>query len=151
MIPLILESITYKIILICLLIYRLGLNFQGIGSSLMALLTSLSNCLVLEKLFLFDNDPNQHRELIWDHPSGTADLVAQFATKMKRLIAFCIVFFQFNPILVKRISARLAEVVPARSAFWFHVDRNRPDFIDVPPVHYFQLIEPNYSLPLPKF
>jgi len=116
----------------------------------MALLGSLSKCLVLERLFLFDNDPHQHSELIWDHPSGTADVLAKFAAKMKRLVAFAIVFFQFNPILVKRINTRLEKVVQARPALWFHVDRN-PPFIYVPLVHYFQLIFPKYSLPLPMF
>lgn len=112
----------------------------------------LQSFFVLERLFLFDNDPIQHHELGWIHPTETADVVVQFATKMKRLLAFCVEFYQLNPALVEEIRSRIVEeVVPARPNLWFHVDREEPDVADVPPIHYFGLIEPNYSLPLPKF
>ena len=107
----------------------------------------LKSFLVLERLFLFDNAPIQRRELGWIHPTETADVVVQFATKMKRLLAVCVEFFQFNPALVEEIRSRIVEeVVPARSNLWFHVDRKRPYVADVPPIHYFGLIEPNYSV-----
>ncbi len=119
----------------------------------MILLGSLLKCFhVLERLFLFDNAPIQRRELVWNHPTETADVVVQFATKMKRLLAFCVELYQFNPALVDEIRTRIVEeIVPERSHLWFHVDRERPNLADVPPIHYFGLIEPNYCLPLPKF
>lgn len=98
-----------------------------------------------------------------DHPF--TEFVVQFAKKMERLVALCIVFFnrrhsgghsdccsccscyydddEPTDALMEQINRRMAEeVLPTRPALWFHLGSDIPNATDpdVPLIHYREMI-----------
>lgn len=91
-----------------------------------------------------------------DHP--LTESIINFAQKMERLVALCLVFHRLgddnarddckddvdddaNHALMEKINQRMEEeVLPKRSALWFHLDSEFPYVTDVPLIHYQELI-----------
>lgn len=70
-----------------------------------------------------------------------ADFLLQFALKMKRLVALCIVSPLFDENVMQDISIYIARnVVPVRKALWFYIGDEWPTRgdPDVPGIHYNQ-------------
>lgn len=80
-------------------------------------------------------------------------MLVQFAMKMKRLVAFCIVSGQLDGTLMNDISFRIVEtVVPLRPALWAHLGAGWPDRSDpdVPAIHFNEtMIDHDFYFPPP--
>lgn len=84
--------------------------------------------------------------------SKMADFVVQFALKIKRLVALCIVSPLLDGVVMQDIRSRIEEkVVPVRKALWFHIGDEWPigSTKDVPGIHYNEMIEPVFYFPPP--
>ena len=84
-------------------------------------------------------------------PKDMADFLVRFASKMKRLSAFCIDIYAGSEDLWNEIHAQIAQkVVSLRPSPWFHMGEiPKRVASDVPTIHYNELIDPMIYVPLP--
>ncbi len=106
---------------------------------------ALLACPTLERLVLFEEEGP---DLPWSDKK-LQDILYQFATSMKHLIAFCFVSASpFEPGAVAEIKQKFNDdIIPIRPAFWFHIDQFLPGVNDptVPRIHYDEIVCPiNY-------
>ena len=78
-------------------------------------------------------------------------LLLSFVSKLKHLVALCLVGFQFDSpvdVLKKQIAE---EVTPHRPAFWFHLGPKLPkgNDVTVPRIHYYDIVSPIDALNAP--
>ncbi len=134
---------------------RLEWNYRtGDAPHVPLFLKALLKCSThFERLALIDKDNGC--ELHPNNPFEQLNSLLSFVSKMTHLVAFCLVGFQIDRKVVEVIKQRLTdEILPDRSAFWFHVGPELPkgNDLSVPRVHYDEVINPidAYYAP-PKF
>ena len=80
--------------------------------------------------------------------------LVEFASRMKRLVCCCLVFYDIDRKLIKKVQQRLAkEVLPKRPSLCFHMGGKDPQASDpdVPNFHFHEMFKPTYYVPTPNF
>ena len=119
------------------------------GFRLLLMLKSLLGATYhLERLVL-----NGSCKLMFNRNEAETSLV-EFASRMKRLVCCCLVFYKLDRKLIKKVQQRIAqEVLPKRPSLWFHLGGDDPlaSDPDVPNFHFHEMVNPTFYVPTPNF
>ncbi len=125
---------------------------KGNGAHLLTIFKSLQQFSPdLQRLFVFDNDPPIEGGPFWKPPDNKmGSCLVDFALKMKRLYALCLVLIYTDTAQTNDIRSLMKlKVAPSRPALWFHLDIEYPDMTDphVPFIHYHEMVAPMFNYP----
>lgn len=122
-------------------------HLQRFGNALLKCSSRLERLVLINETD--ERDDDGHKMFL--HPN----FLLPFVTKMTRLVALCVVGFDYSPSEVEELNQRFTdEILIDRPAFWFWIGPELPDGNDktVPRVHYDEIVCPiDASLAPPRF